>query len=397
MSNTRFQIFCVQIVLIISFFGTGFLSKFGYEMGDLAKSNYTKIFPSIYFLALVILFYNSNFISLIFSKNSLFFYLLSILAIIFYLYIYELTSAISFILNTLIIPFLFFAYLKMNKLVVQRSIPLFAVKLILINSVIAIFERLYNFNLFPIKQTFGEQFRATALLGHPLNNALITLAFILFVLVIDMMHIAKIIYLGILFLAMFCFGARGSLLAGFIGVIVFYIVPIFFSKNNYFSRINKLTTISIIIFFVGCFSYIFLFTPFGERLRETIKDDSGSSQVRLDTLNLIDFNNLSNFYWPISAQNTNSLTDKAGVDIIENFIIIWIFKFGLIFTIILIYFLLRFLYSNSIIKNKFYTFLIFFIFFGAAATNNSLGSSTNALLFFVVLFCTNNNRYKILF
>lgn len=397
MSNTRFQIFCVQIVLIISFFGTGFLSKFGYEMGDLAKSNYTKIFPSIYFLALVILFYNSNFISLIFSKNSLFFYLLSILAIIFYLYIYELTSAISFILNTLIIPFLFFAYLKMNKLVVQRSIPLFAVKLILINSVIAIFERLYNFNLFPIKQTFGEQFRATALLGHPLNNALITLAFILFVLVIDMMHIAKIIYLGILFLAMFCFGARGSLLAGFIGVIVFYIVPIFFSKNNYFSRINKLTTISIIIFFVGCFSYIFLFTPFGERFRETIKDDSGSSQVRLDTLNLIDFNNLSNFYWPISAQNTNSLTDKAGVDIIENFIIIWIFKFGLIFTIILIYFLLRFLYSNSIIKNKFYTFLIFFIFFGAAATNNSLGSSTNALLFFVVLFCTNNNRYKILF
>lgn len=397
MTNTRFHTFYVQIMLVISFGGTGFLSKFGYEMGDLAKSNYTKIFPSIYLLVFVILIFNSKFIHLIFSKNSLFFYLASILAIILYLYIYELTSSISFILNTLIIPFLFFAYLKLNKLVVQRTIPLFAVKLILINSVIAIFERLYNFNLFPIKQTFGEQFRSTALLGHPLNNALITLSFILFVLVIDMKHVNKIINLGILFLAMFCYGARGSLLAGILGVVVFYIGPIFFSNNSYFSKINKLTTISFVFFLIVCFSYIFLFTPFGERFRETIKDDGGSSQVRLETLNLIDFNNLSYFYWPISTQNTNSLTDKAGVDIIENFIIIWIFKFGLIFTIILIFFLFRFLFSNSIIKNKIYTLLILLIFFGAAATNNSLGSSTNALLFFIVMFCTHNSRFKILF
>jgi hypothetical protein len=301
----------------------------------------------------------------------------------------------SFFLNSL--PFLFFGYIKLNKLVVQRSIPLFAFKLILINSVIAIFERLYNFNLFPIKQTFGEQFRSTALLGHPLNNALITLSFILFVLVIDMKHVNKIICLGILFLAMFCYGARGSLLAGILGVILFYIGPIFFSNNTYFSKFNKLTTIAFVFILIVCFSYIFLFTLFGERFRETIKDDGGSSQVRLETLNLIDFNNLSNFYWPISTQYTNSLTDKAGVDIIENFIIIWIFKFGLIFTIILIYFLFRFLFSNSIIKNKIYKLLILLIFFGAAATNKSLGSITNALLFFIVMFCTHNNRFKILF
>lgn len=395
------QFFILVLLVILAFIGAGILDSVGYKMGDLAKSNLTKVFPGIYFLFFLLLlkffYYPANFYRLLKYNKTLSNYLLFIVVVIFYLYAVNLASSVSFILNTLILPFIFFLYLKSCNKKIQTYIPVVALKMILLNSALAIIERIFNFNLFPIRQTFGEQFRSTAFLGHPLNNALITVSFVLFVLVIDMKNLKKIVYLFILVLALFCFGARGSLVASLAAIILLYILPVFISKKKYFYRTNKTVTISILTVVAISLGYILLFTSFGERFRETAKDDAGSSQVRLDALNLINIDNLSGFYWPISMDSSARITEKAGIDIIENFIIIWIFKFGLVITIILFYFLLKFIIVNSQIENKYYTIIVIFLFFGAAVTNNSLGSNTNALLLFVLLFCVESNKYKFLF
>jgi hypothetical protein len=401
MKTIRFQLLILQLLIILLFLGAGILEMVGYKMGDLAKSNLTKIFPGSYFLIFLFLtkLFNSptNFYTIFKFNKTLSNYFIFILLIIFYLYVVNYASSISFILDTLTIPFLFFLYLKSCNINIQKHIPLFALNLILLNSIVAIVERVSNFNFFPIRQTFGVQFRSTAFLGHPLNNGLITVAFILFLLIIDMKHLKKITYLFILVLALFCFGARGSLLGSIIGIIILYILPIFISYKKYFYKINKTVTISIMIFLMVSFAYILLFTSFGERFRETSKDDRGSAKVRLKTLNLINIDNLSNYIWPISSNKTTELTKKAGVDVIENFIIIWVFKFGLLFTIALFYLLIKFLIVNSQIKNKYYAVTVIFLFFGVAATNNSLGSNTNALSFFILLFCFQNHKYKFIF
>jgi hypothetical protein len=294
-------------------------------------------------------------------------------------------------------PFLFFIYFKSCNRNIQTYIPLIALKLVLLNSALAIGERIFNFNLFPIRQTFGEQFRSTAFLGHPLNNALITVSFVLFVLMIDMKHLKKIVYLFVLVLALFCYGARGSLVVSIAAILLLYILPVLVSTKKYFYRTNKTLAISILSFFAISLGYLLLFTTFGERFRETSKDDAGSSQVRLDTLNLINIDNITNFFWPISVESTDKISERGGVEIVENFIIIWIFRFGLILTVILFYFLIKFLLINSQIESKYYSIIVILLFFAAAATNNSLGSNTNALLFFILLFSVENNKHKFLF
>jgi hypothetical protein len=401
MNKKRFKLLILQLLVILSFMGTSIFDMIGYKMGDLAESNLTKVFPGIYFILFLLLIkifnYPTNFYKFFKYNKSLLYYFFLIISIIFYLYVVNLASSVSFILNTLILPFLFFLYLKSCNRKIQTYIPLFALKIILLNSALAIVERIFNFNLFPIRQTFGEQFRSTAFLGHPLNNALITFSFILFLLVIDMKHLKKIVYLFILVLALFSFGARGSLLTSIVAIIFLYMIPVFISNKKYFYRTNKTVTISFITFFAVSFGYILLFTSFGERFRETSKDDAGSAQVRLETLNLINIDNFSGYYWPISIDSSTRITENAGIDIIENFIIIWVFKFGLFLTIILFYFLVRFLIFNSQIENKYFAIIVILLFFGAAATNNSLGSNSNALLFFILLFSVENNKYKFLF
>jgi hypothetical protein len=371
-------------------------------MGELATSNLTKIFPGSYILFYLIskeiLFNQTNLFNRFrFEKKFIWYYLTFINSVIIYFLVDNLSSNISFIIDTLISPFLFFIYLKSSSINFQRYLPLFALKLILVNSFLAIIERIIEFNFFPINQHYGDEFRSTALLGHPLNNALITFIFLLFILIIDMRHGKKIFYLIIFLLALFCFGGRGSLLASFIGIIILYLSQFFISKNEYFSKFSKLNVLVFSSILIAIFNYIFLFTSFGERLRSASKDDGGSANVRLESINLIDISKISNFLMPLSNKSVIKLSENSGVEIIENFLIVWILRFGLILTAILIYFLLRFLFENFIIKNIYYVFIVLSLFFGAALTNNSLASNCNAFIFIVLMFNFKSNKYHSLF
>ncbi len=250
------------------------------------------------------------------------------------------------------------SYLKSLPLHVAEKAPDYAFFFIMINSGIAVVERLLSINFFPIPigdQLFEGQFRSTALLGHPLNNALITFIFLLFVLLIRLNTLRKGFYLLILLLALLCFGARASLYVSIFSIFILYIIPVFFSQKKYFVRTNKASVVFLLVAMSAVVVYLVLFTPFGARLvQASFFDESAGARVK--AFDLVDLSKPSQYLWSKSQQEIENLTHIFDVFIIENFIIIWLLKFGLIFMSILIAGLFSFLFFINLVTNKVYRF-----------------------------------------
>lgn len=386
-------------LVALCFAGKGVLDSFGYIMGTEATSAYTKIHPISYLLfgllALKLITLDLKLLKTLFFNKSVLFYLISVFGLLGYLIISDNASSMSFIIDTLLIPVLFFVYFKTTSKEAQQRAIDFAIFFILINSSIAIFERLQATNLFPITYTYGEVFRSTALLGHPLNNALITLVFVLLILVININPIKKNTCLSILLLSLMCYGARGCLFAAVIGIFLLYVIPAIFSQNAYFKG-SKLVSITL-IFLGGIVLAIMLFySSFGERLVDVSFFDD-SANTRTQALDLINFNSLSDYFWSMPQNEIDLLTFHFKIGIIENFLVVWILKFGLIFSGIILVTLFNFLYTNFRESNKIIGIIILLLFLGAAVTNNSLATNTSALLLFVNLFLLQSEKYSLIF
>jgi hypothetical protein len=76
----------------------------------------------------------------------------------------------------------------------------------------------------------------------------------------------------------------------------------------------------------------------------------------------------------------------SGVEIIENFYIVWLLNFGLIFTIILIISLIRFLYNMMRNVGADVKLSILFTLIAVSSTNNSLSTSTYVITILVMAY-----------
>ena len=226
MKNARYIIngYLLLSVTGVRFLGMGVLSFLGYEMGADAPTNFTKIHPVSYLLlasTVLNLFRVKDMEAVLrgYGNNKLEFRVLTlIIAIFIYLYFTNNLSSVSFIVDTLLCPVLVALNFNYYPERLKRNARKLCVQLILLNSYIAIGERIFSINLFPIDSYFGDIFRSTALLGHPLNNALITLVVFLYVASVAIPVWRKIYIMTVLFTALICFGARGSLYAGILGL-----------------------------------------------------------------------------------------------------------------------------------------------------------------------------------
>lgn len=391
--------YLLYAVVILCFVGRGILFYFGYNMGALATSSITKIHPVTYlilFLFLTRAIYASG--RLVKGSNSVLYYLLALISLIIYLFFTDNANAVAFIADALFMPALFYMYAKGMSVQLQGKLLNIALMMITINSVLAIIERALTIDFFPIdiEVSYGATFRSTAMLGHPLNNALITLIFILYVLVSDFKPSKKNMYIGLFFLALICFGARGCIAVAVIAIVLLYLAPLFFSRSKYFLRTNKTLAIFIMGFMSIALIYVVSSTTFGERLMNVSFFDS-SADVRVQSLNLVDFNALGDFLWAKPQTKIDFMTSSAGIGTIENFIIVWILKFGFVFTVLLLGSLIYFLVASSAMRNKKIMLLLTFLFLIAALTNNSLATPTQALIVFVIVFSLPSEKYKYVF
>lgn len=380
------------VLTVLLFLGIGVLGSFGYDMGSAATTNLTKIHPSSYFI-LFITFFNSKKIIKVAKAyhNSVWYGLLLIVLIFIYLAVTNNLTSVSFIVDTLLSPMLILLNFKLVSNETKLKAQKLAMSLILINSIMAIIERAINYNFLPITTTYGEVFRSTALLGHPLNNALITCVFIFFTLLAKMKLLRKSIYLTIMLAALVCYGARGALYTSFAALFLLFVLPAYFSDGRYYRKLNKGTLTFLVSVIMAAIGYLIFFTPFGERLLQvSFFDDSAA--VRVQSIDLIDWDNLSGYLFAKTQKEVDSIMYMGGIEIIENFFVGWVLKFGLIIAVLLVVFYFRMFLATMVINKKIMRLMVIFLFFAAASTNNSLVTGTQVMSLFILLFCLLSNR-----
>lgn len=387
------------LLVALCFLGSNILEHVGYVMGTDATSPLTKIHPLTYFvfalLGLNLVLFDYSLLRSLFSSRPMRVYFLVLLALFVYLGLSGTASAISYIFDTLLVPVLVLAYIRSLPPDIAARAPHYALIFILINSAGAIAERVLSRNFFPLREDlFGDVFRASSLLGHPLNNALITFVFVLFVLTVELGAVRKWAYLLVLLTALICYGARGSLYLSVVAIAALYLFPLFFSQRPYYKQASKLgASVMLVMAAVGV-GYLILFTSFGERLLDASFFDDNSAGARLEALNLIDFTDPSDFLWAKTQEHIVYLMRIYDIYIIENFLIVWLLKLGLVFASLLTGSLFFFLRLTSRVVSGPYALLTVALFFATAATNNSLAASTTVITLFVILFAVPSDRYR---
>ena len=225
-------------------------------------------------------------------------------------------------------------------------------------------------------------FRAVALFGSPLNNALIVTIMMLFYLFNSGISFKRKIALWILGLtAVFCFNARGAIIVNLLSFAIFIV--------RYTTNRDKIAGKHYVLFTLITFATVWLMYHYGWgdrlwNLRDISSDSSINVRFRLfEYVSNIDW---SNYLWGNSVESIrHEMSTLIGVRIIENFWILYIFHLGIVATLFFVccyYVLCRFLLKPYQLFDK---VVLAGAFLLLASSNNSLYSGFIPL--FTFLFC----------
>jgi hypothetical protein len=345
-----------------------------------------KIHPSTYialFLIIQMIFTN-NMTKSLFKAYELFNFLIIMVLISILSFIQFGSSGMAYLLDTFIAATLI---LLMQEYIGLRTFNWsikFIIYFIILNSTLGILESVFKFNLIPIEKTFGFH-RSTALLGHPLNNALITTVVAIGVLLLDLKVYLKSIIVLILATSLFAFGARAAL-AGLLFGAVF--IPVF----NHFLKSEtieiKLFNLLKNFFYTICAALLIAITTLtnelGDKIISRLEFDN-SIQARFSALDFFYRIDLNEMLFGVSSVAFRGLIEADNsVKQIENFWIVLILRIGLIPTLIFIYSL--FIMLRKILTGMEWSYWIFPItFFLICSTNNSLTTKTQAFYIFLLM------------
>ena len=303
------------------------------------------------------------------------------------------TSGMAYLIDT-IVSALFAIYL-LSKLTNEHKDKLLKLVayLLFINAVIAILEFILGKTLVEASFLGFSHFRSTALLTHPLNNALITASLAL--LLVNKIKVPVFIYFTAVLISLFAFGGRGAagmFLVGFAIItlpksIRFFTTGIKISKLKFAlgQAFFLLTLIAIIL--------ILTLTPVGERIISKLYID-GSAQARFDVFIILEQLSISEWLLGASASIMNNIEFYIGINVIENYVIGWVVSFGLFGTILLLF--SSFLISIKMVwKNDIYMQVSLLILFAVSLTNNALTTKTPVIMLFIsCLYLVYSRKYK---
>lgn len=389
-----------NLILLFSFFSlfvfSPLLSKLGYLGGETGPA-YFKILPSTYIIFL-------SFVFVLFSKAEMFwgifyrkkygFALLFLCLIMFvFAFFQNRTHSISFMADTLMASAMLAIILpkydrKLNGAILQMILAFF-----IVDSVFAIVERLLTRNFFPplylhvLTDYYEQAFRSTALLGHPLNNALNLIVIMGFIYLSRNRFRQLFLLLGMV--ALLCFGSRGAIY-GFLSITALhYVYARYIYRTVTFKVIRPNSRFyGYLYFLIGglLLTGLLFYTNFGDRLLSVSLYDEGSAGARVRILDILHFINFQEILWGISPHRVEVYMTRVDLGIIENFWLQWVLRFGLVFTVLLSISIICLLYNRLYYLYMHERIYLIFVFFVVASTNNSLATSTGAITTF--LLCT---------
>lgn len=280
-----------------------------------------------------------------------------------------------------IVPSLVSILIAVQRNTTKKKIIFIILFFFLTECFLAIYEKIFFTNIFPITDDFIEYqiinitsgFRSTAFLGHPLANALCVSTIMGFIAISGIKDLYKKTLIIVGYLALLSFNSRGALLlwGGLIGL---YVI-----KNFIYER-KKYKLLLLILPFLYIINYL-IENGFGDRLFERDILD-GSAMTRVDVFNA--FSYVSDYdFWFGNGYNYISVMDSLGAGGVENSYIVMILNYGIVLSIIL--FITLFFWIKKILYplNKQETFIIISSFIVVGSMNNSL-ASVSAWVFLVV-------------
>jgi hypothetical protein len=383
----RVTLFVISFIIFI--LGDNILELVGWHHRDFTSSPIFRVYPLFYILIVLLGYYfitgKLTFADLLFRMRNELTFLSILFAIILYGQITKNSNPMSWYLDSLVIPCIILIFLRMTDKKTLTDFKKWIYIFFFFSAGISLIEKVTGKLLF-LKDSpwYFDYFRSTALYGHPLNNALIISVLTIILFLATKNSYLKMAVLAAGMISIFCFGARGALLGVFGGIFLNIILNAFgFTKDpnrNIKSGLMYLASFALILILV------ISFTNLGDRITGLAKVDE-SAEARVGTLNILDQVNIEDLIWTgVSLDKVDKLQYLSGVEIIENFYIVWLLNFGLIFTIILIISLIRFLYNMMRNVGADVKLSILFTLIAVSSTNNSLSTSTYVITILVMAY-----------
>jgi len=375
------------LISSLLFLGGNVLNYLGWQIGQENAPSYQKIFPFFYLALLMI---PLTFGSKLKEEKKLFFVFF---VLIFYLYLTNNTANIAVIPNSLLLAVIIsslFSSINQNYVKNSKKILL---AFFIINSSLAILERIIQSNFFKysgavdqINLSFLYAFRSTALQDHPLNNSLITSIIMSFILISDMKNKNKYALFTLGYASILCFNTRGSIIGWGILILIYLIKVLFWDKERVNVKIHAFSLIFIIVLFAF---YLVFELNLGSRILDYgIVDES--SLARVDIIKFLFSFNFIELLRGFSAEKLKSTALLFDLNHLENFWVVYIFRFGILFTALLVYYFGKLFKKLSKGYDKYSFLFVLLTFLLIASTNNSLSTNTIALSIFIILIYTFN-------
>jgi hypothetical protein len=321
-------------------------------------------------------------------------------ATILCIFLYELvrfgTSGPAFLIDTLLMPAVCALFLQLVDRRLLRFFLLLVVAIVAMNAVLGIGESILHRRIVPYTVAGGvvlkeDAFRSTALMGHPLVNALVTGTTLFFCFALPAHAAVRTLLMSVLLLGLLAFGGRTSLAISAV-VLVAYLLHagvrrLLAGQISY----TQITGGLVAVFLgLGAFAAVVLLTGVGERIFSHMKWDR-SADVRLHVWLALRYMSASDILFGVSVKQIELITYRLGLEYplttIENFWLLMLMNMGAIG-------LAFFVLSLVIVFGRHWSANVpgvraaLVVFLVAASSNNSLCSKTSSLvIFFVLLEC----------
>lgn len=299
----------------------------------------------------------------------------------------------AFIPETLLMPLIVAGLLSHLRPVTRARAFLWTVTLLAVNSAVAIGEGLTQTHLVPYlidgRLVKEEVFRATALGGHPLANALVTVTYMFAATLLLRRHkILGVLVILLFGLALLAFGGRVAFVVSvLVGSLWLFVHLIRIIPDPDTGVTQKLGAVILSIFVLAAGIALTIVSDLGGRIFHGFQmDASARSRFALfDVFSLIDAVEFLFGVGPVGIEQLmRTLRFTSGLtSTIENFWVLWVLHFGavgfLAVTVSLFWFFRTLLRAAP--TAVWLTALVFLI---AASGNNSLGAKNKGLTYLVI-------------
>ena len=300
-------------------------------------------------------------------------------------------SGAASIVDTLIVPFFCVSALGLLDGPRRSQCLKLIIFVLAFNALLAIVETMLQTKLIPLRisgqtETAEEIFRPSALLGHPLNNSMITATLLPVVLYLRIAMAWRVVLMLLLWVGLLSFGGRtGFVLATFAYALYFLGQLAVSALRGRFSYLQLTGGAVLGSLGTGLLVAAIAVSGVGERIFKTLEWD-GSASVRVQIWSVFDYLNDFDMLMGISPKEITAVGVRMGLsetEAIENFWLMMFLQTGWIgFVPFVIAMACAFAWMWKSSRGAMRVALLLFLAIGSS--NNSLATKTITLVMFMV-------------